>query len=101
MCAMIPLIVFGVVTAIVAVIFAVQNTAPVTVSFLTWNFTGSLAIVLIATLGAGVLSTLAMLSPLLVKGKWLRGGMRKRIEELERETPEEKPKPNGDPPIQT
>jgi len=46
---------FALIISLLAVIFAVQNTAPVTVSFAIWKFPGSLALVLLAALAAGSL----------------------------------------------
>ena len=41
--------------AILTVVFALQNTVPVVVSFLIWKFEGSLAMVLMLTFALGVL----------------------------------------------
>ena len=63
-------IVLALLIAIVAVVFAVQNTAMITVSFLVWSFEGSLALVLLATLLVGVLigtySSIYVASPIVL-----------------------------------
>lgn len=41
--------------AILTVVFALQNTVPVVVTFLIWKFEGSLAMVLMLTFALGVL----------------------------------------------
>lgn len=82
---MIPLLIFGVLTAMLAVIFAVQNTGVVTVRFLHWHTTASLAVLVIAVLAAGVMATLAMVAPYLVIGKWTSGDLKRKIAQLEDE----------------
>lgn len=47
-------VVLSILLAIVVVIFSVENTAPVEVSFLKWSFTGSLALVMLLTFAAGM-----------------------------------------------
>jgi putative membrane protein len=46
----------------VAVIFSVQNASPVALSFLTWHFEASLAVVLLLTLVTGMIFGMAILS---------------------------------------
>ena len=69
--------------AVIAVIFALQNAAPVTISFLFWKFHGSLALVLLLALAVGaVISFLASL-PTLLRGQWSIRKLRKQATELE------------------
>ena len=69
--------------ALVAVLFALQNVVPVTVSFLAWTFEGSLALVLFVALVAGaVVSFLASL-PTLAGRRRAESQARKRAAELE------------------
>jgi lipopolysaccharide assembly protein A len=49
--------------AILSAIFAVQNTAPITVNFLGFTFESSLAIVLLLTFAAGCLTSLCVSVP--------------------------------------
>lgn len=56
------LIIIGLVT-----IFSVQNAAPVTISFLFWNFQGSLAIVILLSTVVGVVIGVAALSLIRLK----------------------------------
>ena len=48
-------LIFGIVIAAGAVIFALQNNIPVTVTLGLWGFDGSLALLLLLALGLGVL----------------------------------------------
>lgn len=47
----------------VAVVFALQNITLITVTFFTWQITGSMALILMAAIFAGVLVTLLLLRP--------------------------------------
>ena len=53
--------------AILTVIFALQNPIPVGVTFLIWRFEGSLALVLISTFALGVIVSLLISIPAIVK----------------------------------
>jgi uncharacterized integral membrane protein len=75
-------IILALLIAIVAVVFAVQNTAMITVSFLVWSFEGSLALVLLATLLVGVLISLLASTPGLIRGKWNSSRERKKLASL-------------------
>lgn len=79
------LIIFALLIAIVAVIFALQNLDPVTVSFFFWNAHASLALVLLITLAAGVLISVLASLPGLARGKWATSGQRKKLAALEAE----------------
>jgi uncharacterized integral membrane protein len=46
----------------VAVIFSVQNASPVALSFLSWHFEASLAVVILLTLVVGMILGMAILS---------------------------------------
>jgi uncharacterized integral membrane protein len=74
-------LVFG----MVAVMFAVQNIVPVTVSFLTWTFEGSLALVLFVALIAGALVSFLASVPALARGRRAVKGLKKQIARLEGE----------------
>ncbi len=79
------LILVALLIAIIAVIFALQNMTMITISFLFWSTQGSLALVLLITLAAGVLiSSLASL-PGFVSGKWTSSSKNKKLANLEAE----------------
>jgi len=69
--------------AISAVIFALQNSVPVTVSFLFWKFESSLALVLLISLGLGVLVSFLLSIPTMIKRNLAISNYKKRIQELE------------------
>lgn len=78
--------------AVLAVVFALQNSMLVTVSFFSWTVTGSLSLVLLATLAIGVLIGLLVLSPALLKKTIKSSSQRKRIDALENEVSQHKAK---------
>jgi uncharacterized integral membrane protein len=78
--------------AVVAVIFALQNTLLITISFFAWKVTGSLSLVLLVTLAIGVVIGLLVLAPSAIKNTIQVSGHRKRIDILEKELDEHKAK---------
>ncbi len=68
---------------IFAIIFALQNTVAVTIYFLFWQFHGSLALVLIVSLVAGLVISFLAYLPSLLRGHWSGRKLRKQITELE------------------
>lgn len=78
-------LVLALVIAIIAVIFALQNTAAVTISFFAWEVGGSLSLVVLVTLVIGVLVGWLFVAPSLVKNSLQGSSQRKRIGELEKE----------------
>ena len=80
---MLIFMIFSFLIAILAVIFALQNTAAVTITFLLWQIQGSLALVLLVSLFAGVLMCFFATLPALLKDKWTARSNRKRLTEME------------------
>jgi lipopolysaccharide assembly protein A len=78
-------LVLGIVFAIVAVLFALQNNIPVAVTLAVWHFEGSLALVLLIAVGLGVLITGLVSSPAVIRGQWQAARLRRRVADLERE----------------
>ena len=78
-------IIIALVIAVIAVIFALQNLAAVTVSFFIWSIHGSLALVLLVTLAVGVLISLLASLPGLFRGKWITSSQKKKLAALEAE----------------
>lgn len=58
---------FGIIIAILALIFSFQNIDTITVSFFKWEFTSSLALILIATLLTGFITAVIVLTPSIFK----------------------------------
>ena len=80
------------VIALVAVIFALQNTMTITISFLVWKITGSLSLVLLVTLAIGVVIGLLVLVPSAIKNSLAVSSHKKRLGSLEKELDEHKTK---------
>jgi len=78
--------------AVLAVLFALQNSMLITISFLSWEISGSLSLVLLATLAIGVLIGLLVLTPSALKKTIKTSSQRKRINALEHEVSEHKAK---------
>ena len=84
------LLVLALVIAIIAVIFALQNTAAVTVSFFVWQFHESLALVLLLTVILGVLIGILTILPGSIRGKLRLSSQRKKVDALEKALQAEK-----------
>jgi len=79
------LIIIALLIAIVAVIFAVQNTSAVTVAFLFWSVDSSLALVLLVTLLVGVLISVLTSLPGSIRSRWTISSQKKKLVTLESE----------------
>lgn len=79
------ILILGIVVAIVAVVFALQNNLPVAVVIALWRFEGSLALVLLVSLGVGALIAGLLSSPAVIRGQWTTGRLRKQVADLERQ----------------
>ena len=79
------ILILGIIVAIVAVVFALQNNLPVVVAIALWRFEGSLALVLLVSLGLGALIAGLLSSPSVIKRQWALGRLRKQIADLERQ----------------
>lgn len=74
---------FALIIAAIAVIFALQNTAVTTVTFLFWKFNGSLALILLLALIAGAVVSILVSSPALIRDKLTIRSQKKQIIDLE------------------
>ena len=77
-------LIFGILFAIGAVLFALQNIAAVTVTLAAWSFQGSLALVLLVTVGLGVLIAGLLSWPTVIRGRWAVARLTRQVAELER-----------------
>lgn len=84
------LLILALLIAIVAVIFALQNTAAVTVSFFVWQFHESLALVLLLTIVVGVLIGIFTILPGSMRNRWRLTSQRKKMNNLEKMLQQEK-----------
>lgn len=82
---MILFIFLGAVLGALSVVFVLQNITPITVTFLSWQIEGSLAVVLFLALMVGVFITLLMLLPGLLRDEWRYIELRKQKKEVEDE----------------
>ncbi len=74
---------FALFIALMAVVFALQNSAPVQVSFLLWRFDSSLALVLLVALLSGALMSFFVSLPSNVRARWTIRQQRKKMNEME------------------
>jgi uncharacterized integral membrane protein len=79
------LLILGIVFAIGAVTFALQNNIPVTVAFAVWRYDSSLAVVLLVALALGVLIAGLVSTPSVIKGQWAGARLRRQVASLEDE----------------
>jgi len=79
-------LILALVFAIVAVIFALGNTAPVTITFLTWSLQEQpLALVLLVAVALGILIGVLLMTPGVVKQKLALSGEKKKLKGTEKE----------------
>ena len=83
------ILISGITIAIGAVVFALQNNAPVVVTLALWTFEGSLALVLLVSLGIGALIAGLLSSPAVIRRQWTMGRLRNRVADLERQLAEQ------------
>lgn len=74
------IVLLGIVVAIGGVSFALQNTVPVTVTFLVWRFDSSLAMVLLTSLALGALIVALVSTPATLKAQWAASRLRKQLD---------------------
>jgi uncharacterized integral membrane protein len=100
-------LILGIVFAIGAVTFALQNSVPVTVVFAFWRYDSSLAVVLLVALALGALIAGLVSTPSVLKGQWAgarlrrqvasleddKASLERRVRELESELPQKTPAP--------
>ena len=73
-------IIAALVIALAAIVFALQNPAPVVVNFLAWQTQGSLALVFLVTLAIGVLLGLLVCTPALLRRGWSVSHQKRKVE---------------------
>ncbi|MEI6553713.1 MAG: lipopolysaccharide assembly protein LapA domain-containing protein [bacterium] len=87
---MIILFIFGLILGAIAVIFALQNIGIITVTFFSWHLTGSLALILLLTIAAGILITILLLLPESIKNYFKYKHLKKENDRLEEELRKQK-----------
>lgn len=78
-------LIVGIILGAIAVIFAFQNVAVVTVAFLSWQVTASLAIIILGTLLCGIVLTLLFLLPSVIRDEMYVSSLKKQKREAEDE----------------
>jgi len=71
--------------AILAVMFAAQNSATVAITFFAWSTSGSLSLVLVLTLTLGILIGVLIMAPSVFKRSFQSSGLKRRVHRLEKE----------------
>ena len=87
---MIILFIVGLLLGVVSVIFALQNIAVVTISFFSWNLTGSLALILLLAITSGILIAILLLLPEFISNHFKYKSLRKDNKRLEEELRKQK-----------
>ena len=82
-------LIIGILFAIMAALFAMQNIVPVVVSLGFWSFEGSLALVLLMTLGLGALIAGLVSSPAMIRRQWNTSKLARQVADLERKLADE------------
>ena len=77
------LLILGIVFAIGAVTFALQNNVAVTIVFAFWRYDSSLAVVLLVALALGALIAGLVSTPSVIKGQWAGARLRRQVASLE------------------
>jgi uncharacterized integral membrane protein len=77
------LLVLGIIVAIAAVAFALQNNLPVTVAFGVWSFESSLAMVLLLALGIGAVIAICLSWPSMIRNLWTSSRLRRQVNQLQ------------------
>ncbi|MBX9697853.1 MAG: LapA family protein [Acetobacteraceae bacterium] len=75
----------GLILGALSVVFALQNVAVVTVSFLSWEITGPLAFILLGTLISGGVISLLVLLPSIIRDELNFSALQSRKDALEKE----------------
>ena len=87
---MLILFILGLLLGSVAVIFSLQNTAVIVVSFFSWTLTGSLALILLMAIGSGIIVTLLLLLPEFITNYFRYKALKKENTKLEEELRKQK-----------
>ena len=87
---MIILFIAGLLLGAISVMFALQNTAVITVTFFSWTITGSLAVILLVALAMGICITILLLLPETVKNYFKYRALLKENRKLQEELQKQK-----------
>jgi len=76
-------VILSILVALGSVSFALQNSIPVTVTFLVWRFDSTLAMVLLIALALGAIIVALVSTPATLKARWSAARLRKQVAQLE------------------
>ena len=76
------LLLLALILSLLVTVFAVQNNAPIEIAFLSWNVTGSLALVLMITFAMGIIIGVMVMLPSSIRARLSARDERKRKEDL-------------------
>ena len=76
-------LIVGVILGALAVIFALQNTAMVAVTFFAWQITAPLALLILGTVLCGIILTLLVLLPSVIRDELYVAAIKKQKREVE------------------
>ncbi len=85
-------LILALIVAVVAVIFALQNTIPISVAFMVWRWDQSLALILLIAIAAGVIIGLLTILPSVIRNKIQLSSRKKKIDSLEKSLQEARQK---------
>lgn len=86
---LVVLLILALLIAILAVVFALQNTAVITVTFFIWTFEQSIALVLLFAYLAGALSMMLLILPSIIKNRRKITVQNKKIKDLAKTLPDD------------
>ena len=78
-------LILGAILGAALVVFILENVTVVTVNFMTWQMTGSLALVLLASIVSGVVATLLVLLPGLIRDDFNVAALKRQKKEADDE----------------
>lgn len=78
-------LIIGIILGAVAVVFAFQNVAVVTVSFFAWSVSASLAIIILGSILCGIVLTLLVLLPSVIRDEIYVASIKRQKRETENE----------------
>jgi putative membrane protein len=78
-------LVVGIILGAIAVVFAFQNVALVTVSFFAWSVSASLAIIILGSVLCGIVLTLLVLLPSVIRDEIYISSIKRQKRETENE----------------
>ncbi len=82
---MLTFLVLGLLLGAVSVVFALQNTSDITVTFITWHVEGSLALILLLSMVSGVLISILVSLPEVFKNYRIKKNLMKDNDALRAE----------------